>query len=54
MKDAWLYVYRDFVYFGNGNSLCELINELYGINDMDMNAYVSKIKSDQGGIFNLD
>ena len=55
MKDAYGYVYKDLIHIDkNGNSLTEMLNEYYGINDMDMNSYIDKIKSDQGGIFNLD
>lgn len=53
MTDAYFFVYRDIAHYGNGLSLCELINQFYGINDMDMNSYVDKIKSDQGGIYNF-
>lgn len=54
MLDAYFFAYKDLVHYGNGNSLSELLNEYYGINDMDMNAYVDKIKSDQSGIYNFN
>lgn len=34
-------------------SKVQLLNELYAVNDMDMNTYIKNIKSDQGGIFNM-
>lgn len=54
MFDAYFFVYRDLVRFGDNRSLCEALNQVYGINDMDMNAYVEKIKTDQGGFFNFN
>lgn len=54
MIDAYFFAYKDLVHYGNGNSLTELLNEFYGINDMDMNTYVDKIKSDQSGIYNFN
>jgi hypothetical protein len=35
-------------------SKVQLINELYGINDMDMNTYTERIKTGQHGIFNFE
>lgn len=35
-------------------TLIEQFNRLYGINDMDMNTYIDKIKTDQNGIFNFN
>ena len=34
-------------------SLGELINEKYGINDMDINAYDQRLRSNESGIINL-
>lgn len=55
LKDAWIGSYRDMVMqWGNGNSVVEMLNEYYGINDMDMNSYVDKIKQQQGFFYNFD
>lgn len=54
MLDAYFFAYKDLFHYGNGNSLTELLNEFYGINDMDMNTYIDKIKSDQSGIYNFN
>lgn len=46
-------LFRDFFKLGNKPTKCSLINEYFGFNDMDMNVYADKIKSDQYGIFNM-
>lgn len=33
-------------------TVCSLLNELYGLNDMDMNVYYDRIKSDKYGLYN--
>jgi hypothetical protein len=38
---------------GGTPTVCSLLNEYYGMNDMDMNTYIDKIKSDRYGIFNF-
>jgi hypothetical protein len=38
---------------GNKVTKCSLLNEMMGINDMDMNVYAEKLKSDRYGIFNI-
>lgn len=53
MKESFIEVYKDLGHFGNSPTMCSLINELYGINDMDMNQYVDRLKSDQHGFFNF-
>jgi len=45
-------VYKDFFKLGGKPTKCSLINEYFGINDMDMNTYADKVKSDRYGIFN--
>lgn len=35
-------------------TIIEEFNRLYGVNDMDMNTYIDKIKTDQNGIFNFN
>lgn len=53
MKDSFFWIYNDLRHFGDEKSLGELLNEQYGINDMDMNSYVQKINSDNVGIWNF-
>ena len=53
MLDSMKAVGKDMLRFGNNLTLCEWINSLYGINDMDMNTYSEKLKSDQTGFWNF-
>lgn len=53
MKDAYMFAMGDLFKHGNGKSKCELLNELYGLNDMDMNTYIDRIKSDNHGFWNF-
>ena len=54
MKDSFITVYKDLFHnYNKKPSLCQAINQLYGLNDMDMNTYIDKIKSDQGGVWNV-
>lgn len=49
---AWKFVMSDlFTKYGDKKSLPELLNQQYGINDMDMNTYIDRIKSDNTGLF---
>lgn len=51
MRAAFTYVLGDL--FKAAPTICSRLNEVYGLNDMDMNVYADKIKSDKHGIFNL-
>ena len=53
MKDSFASVYKD-LFNTNRNTVNNLLNELYGLNDMDMNQYIDRIRSNIHGIFNLD
>lgn len=54
MMDSFFWIYKENLsHFGDTKSLGELINEQYGINDMDMNTYNEKISSDNVGLFNF-
>lgn len=53
MQDAFFWIYKDMMHFGDTKSMAELINEQYGLNDMDMNSLVEKISSDNVGIYNF-
>ena len=46
-------VYGDLLTFSDKPTLCSALNELYGINDMDMNNYVDRISSAKKGIWNM-
>lgn len=45
-------VYGDL--FTNKPTICSKLNELYGINDMDMNTYVDRISSAKKGLWNFE
>ena len=48
---AWKFVMGDlFGNYGDNRSITELLNMKYGINDMDMNTYIDRIKSDNTGL----
>lgn len=47
-------VFGDFVNYSDKSTLCKLINELYGINDMDMNVYVDRISNAKKGFWNME
>ena len=53
MRKAFTHVYADMFKIGSKPSKCSLINEFFGMNDMDMNTYSDKIKSDRYGLFNF-
>lgn len=53
MVKAYKHAIADAVHYGNNKSMSELLNEQYGLNDMDMNTYADKVKSDQAGIWNF-
>lgn len=50
---AFKEVYKDLFTFGGTITKCSLVNEFFGINDMDTNVLADKIKSDKYGIFNI-
>lgn len=54
MLQAAKIVYSDLKHLGDEPTLVEQFNRLYGVNDMDMNTYIDKIKTDQNGIFNFN
>ena len=47
-------VYSDLAHFSDTPTVCSALNELYGINDMDINTYVERISSGKKGIWNLE
>lgn len=50
---AYKFICKDYFHYSNVKSISELMNEVYGLNDMDMNTYADKIKSDQSGVWNF-
>ena len=53
LVQAFKYVYKDLGHFSNTPTKVQLLNEIFGVNDMDMNTYVDRVKTDQGGVFNI-
>lgn len=45
-------VYSDLSHFSDTPTLCSALNELYAMNDMDMNSYVDNISSGRKGFWN--
>lgn len=44
---------NDLMHFGTTPTLCEAINKVFGINDMDMNTYAKNLSSNRHGIFHF-
>lgn len=51
---AFKYVYKDLAHYSDEPTKIQLLNEKFGMNDMDMNTYIDHIKSDHCGIFNIN
>lgn len=51
LKDSFLSTLPEIIDMSQGISKWEALNRLYGINDMDMNTYIDRIKSDNSGIY---
>jgi len=51
--DSFFNTYRELIHFGNGRSKLELINERFGLNDMDINAYPERVYDDHSLIYSL-
>lgn len=54
MSESFAETYKDLFAFGDKKTTSSLLNELYGLNDMDINQYVERIKTQQRGIFNFN
>lgn len=53
--DSFWWIYKDLTHdWGDKKSFGQLINEQYGINDMDMNTYIDKILPNRFGIWHFD
>lgn len=47
-------VYSDLSHYSETHTICSALNELYGINDMDMNTYIDRISSARKGVWNFE
>lgn len=46
--------YSDLFNFSGNPTLCSRLNELYALNDMDMNNYIDRITKNRKGVYNFD
>ena len=53
MMSAFKEVYSDLGHFHTTPTKCQLINEWMGVNDMDMNVYAERMRTDQYNKYNL-
>jgi hypothetical protein len=53
MKKGFLTVYRDLFRASTTPTVSSGLNDLYGLNDRDMNTYAENVKSDRFGIWNF-
>lgn len=47
-------VYSDLTHYSDSPTLCSSLNELYGINDMDINTYTERVSSAKKGFWNYE
>lgn len=50
-KNSLKLVYGELLNFSGNPTLCSRLNELYGLNDMDMNVYAERLSKGRKGIF---
>lgn len=53
MFSAFKEVYQDLFHYSDKPTKCQLINEWLGINDMDMNIYAERMRTDQHNKYNF-
>lgn len=53
MYNAAKIVYSEMFHYSDTPTKCQLINEMLGINDMDMNTYAEKMRTERHGVYNL-
>ena len=53
MYDAAKEVYKDLFHSSDSPTKCQLINEWLGVNDMDMNIYADRMRTDQHNKYNF-
>nr|DAR76421.1 MAG TPA: hypothetical protein [Caudoviricetes sp.] len=53
MLKAIKIVYADLTHYSDTSTKVQLLNELYGVNDIDMNTYIERIQSTQGLLANI-
>ena len=53
LAESFKEVGSDLIHFGTQPTLCEAVNKVFGINDMDMNTYAKNLSSNKHGIFHF-
>lgn len=53
MSDSFMWILQDVIHVGDDISMGEALNNLYGLNDRDINVFTDRINSDTAGIFNF-
>ena len=48
-----MWILQDVVHVGDSISLGEALNNVYGLNDRDINVFTDRINSDTAGIYNF-
>lgn len=54
LKNAFRLAYSDLSHYSEKPTLCSSLNELYALNDMDMNTYIDRITKTKRGIWNFN
>lgn len=53
LRDSFFNTFRELTHFGNKRSKLELLNELYALNDMDMNVYAQHLEDGHNLFYNF-
>ena len=54
LAKAYKIAYSDLAHFSENPSLCQLLNQTFGLNDMDINDYAKRISESSRGIWNME
>ena len=54
LAKAYKIAYKDLAHFSENPSLCQLLNQTFGLNDMDINDYAKRISESSRGIWNME
>lgn len=53
LTESFMWILQDVVHVGDSISLGEALNNVYGLNDRDINVFTDRINSDTAGIYNF-
>ena len=54
LAKAYKIAYSDLAHFSENPSFCQLINQTFGLNDMDINDYNNRISESKRGMWNME